>query len=816
MLDDLRGEVAGPSVLIWRSLFADCLRLIYSTMMADGVIYDLELERTRDLLTAIARHYTGTRNSPFGDRPPVDLSSTRTFLDHYAQDNGPFGYGAEVRWRGYVLCRRAEAVGESEPLLRYAHLMRWLIEEACKVSDVSFTNPQWHGRLSDIDELRHALVNTGIGPQVEVDRRVREFLGRDRVFAQIEYALSVYEADPFDVEMLHSEARASFRRLMQQVTTQSRQAATGRTLLVVGSSGAGKTHLLRGFWSYAQEYGRGFAAYAQMCAKVDDYSRYFLHHVVESLQCPYSGQYDGRTGLEELALGLVQIKGREFAERVERLAELTGGARSALDQQINILVDELLDQPVLANFDPDLLRVLLYALCRDSKITSRVYLYLRCEDMNDHDRGVIGNVVARTTTEAPREMLRKLAKLAYVTRGAPFVLMVDQMELSGVDSNEAMAAFQRAVDALLSFVSEVHSVIVVIACLSNLYNKALKVLGRPTLDRLDKDPKPVHITSNLAYDEIKAIVGHRLAWLFAEKGAVYRTSEPVYPIPEDLLRNLVNRRPRMILDWCQGFHERCVAAGRILDTKELGSLAPPPLGPLPSIPAPSPVVDRIATAWDVAYQAARVPASLTDEEVVRLLTLAAQAYAVETGVSMTSAPHKDSMLRLQVATAAGPTALVVGVTNRAPAAGAFGSQIKKLRQAARGSIPIAVRTEEFPSGATSIKVVAQLTEAGGRTSYLDKPTLRTLVAYQQFRPAFAPEHMQAWQRSKRPISSMQRIAAMFNAGRLSSDSSPGATADQSAGERDAPRDETPRPVDPAAVATQARERADGQSRAVGR
>lgn len=342
------------------------------------------------------------------------------------------------------------------------------------------------------------------------------------------------------------------------------------------------------------------------------------------------------------------------------------------------------------------------------------------------------------------------------------------------------------------------------------------VLGRSTLDRLDKDPKPAHVSSNLSYDEIKAIVSHRLAWLFAEKGAVYRASEPVYPIPEDLLRSLVNRRPRIILDWCRAFHERCVAAGRILDIKELGTLAPPPLGPLPPIPPPIPVVDRIATAWDEAYQAARVPASFADEELLGLLTVAAQAYAAETGKSLTSAPHKDSMLRLLFETHAGSAGFLIGVTNRAPAAGAFGAQIRRLRQAARGSIPIAVRTEGFPSGATSSKVVTQFTEAHGRTSYLDKPTLRALVAYQQFRPAFAPEQLQAWQRSKLPISSLQRIAEMFSVDRSSSESNSGVTTDPSADKREASPDKSPQSVNPAAVASQVRERADGQSRAASR
>jgi len=795
LLDDLAGEIVGPSVLIWRSLFSDCLRVVYSVMMADGSIYDFELERTRDFLATVARHYTGTSNSPFGNRPPVDLSSTRTFLGLYAQDDGPFGYGAEVRWRGLLLCRRAETAGQREPLIRYARLMRWLISEACQISDVDPDSPRSHAQLAELDELRLALVGAGIPPEVDVDRRVKAFLSGARVFYHVQDAVSVCEADPFDVEMLHSEARTSFRRLMKEVTTEFRQTSGGPTLLLVGNSGAGKTHVLRGFWSYAQEYGRGFAMYAQMYPHVDDYSRYFLKHMVESLKCPYSGVDGGRSGLEELATGLVHLKGGDFAAKVGRLVELRGGPRSILDQQVNALVDELLGHPGLAGFEPDLLRVLLYALCFDAKTTSRAYQYLRCEDMNDHDRSLLGNVIARTAKEAPREMLRRLAKLAFVTRGAPFVLMVDQMELSGRDSDEAMGTFQRAIDALLGLSSEVHSVVVVIACLANLYNKALKVLGRSTLDRLDKDPPPAHLSSNLSFDEIKAIVSHRLAWLFAEAGVVYRADEPTYPIPEELLKNLVNRRPRVVLDWCQAFHERCVAGGKILGTDELGQLAPPPLPPLPPLPPPpAPLLDRVAAAWNKACETAVVPRSFSDDDVLELLKVAAQAYAAETGAPLTSGAQKDNTLRLQLTTDVGTADFMLGVTNRAPAAGAFGAQIRKLRQAARGAIAIAVRTEEFPSGDASEKAIEQLKLAGGRCGYLDKAALRALITYQTFKPAFTVEHIQAWQRSKRPISSLEEIARMFSADRLQADSNPAVAADPTAdGAGDIPVENPPPP-----------------------
>lgn len=799
ILEDVDGELACPFALIWRSLYADCLRAVYSIAMADGVIYDVELDWMRDLLIAAAPHYAGTPSSLYGRRP-VDAASSRAFLMDYVRDNGPYGYGAETRWPGHRLCCRAEAAGDREVLTRYSRLMRWLIDEACGASNVSQDDPRWRARLPDIDDLLQALTAAGRPPVIDVERREQVFLGESRVFAPIQKAFSVYEADPFDVETLHGEARDSFRRLVKQVTTESRPSSSGRTLVIVGGAGYGKTHLLRSFWSHVQEYGRGFVAYAQMDTSVDDYARYFLHQLVDSLKHPYAGRPGGRTGLEELAAGFARLRGQGFVERVERLAEMIDGPRSSLDHQVNQLVDELLGHPKLDGADPDLLRVLLYALCGDQRTKHRVYQYLCCDEMTEYDRSLIGNVVPRTAREDRAAMIRKLAQLAFATRSASLVLMLDQVERSG-DAEQAVATFERAINALLGIESLVSSVIVVIGCLSNLYDKALKVMGRSTLDRLVNDPPPARLPDQLSYEEIQAIVGHRLAWMYAEAGAIYRAADPLYPIPAAQLRNRVGHRPRDILEWCQQFHERCVAARRIVEIHAGGEAPGPPVPlparsppqhpplvvPLPSAPPPSPKppIDRIALAWNEAFAASRARA-LEDDDVLRLVAAAAHAYAAETGVSLTLASHKDNLLRLQQVAGGQQIDLVISVTNRGPQRGAFGAQIRKLRQSARSAIAIAVRTDAFPTGARSVEAVVDLVGAGGRAICLDKPTLRALIAHQSFQPAFSAEHLQAWRHSRRPIASLPLIADMFaleslgpearSRGRTSSAASPASSA----------------------------------------
>jgi hypothetical protein len=188
---------------------------------------------------------------------------------------------------------------------------------------------------------------------------------------------------------------------------------------------------------------------------------------------------------------------------------------------------------------------------------------------------------------------------------------------------------------------------------------------------------------------------------------------------------------------------------------------------LPPPPA-QPPIERISLAWNEAVESSRAKA-LNEDDLLALVAAAAHAYAAETGVSLTLESHKDSFLRLQ-RTAGGQQAdLVISVTNRGPQAGAFGTQIKKLRQAARGAIAIAVRTDEFPTGAKSIEAVEDLRGAGGRAVCLDKATLRALIAHQSFQPAFSAEHVQAWRHSKRPIASLPSITEMFGLASLGSE-----------------------------------------------
>jgi hypothetical protein len=367
LIDDLRAKASGGTnaALVWHALFADCLRVVHAAVSADNEVRDDEVEATYDMMFSVARHYASA-SPAYRELSAIDHDGVRPFLAIYASDPGPFGRLAKDRWPGLALCRRAATIGDRAPLERYERVMTWLIDAACHVGGISPTDKRWRGRITELDELRRELANAALTKRTETDLREHAFLSPSRVFASVQQASSVFDDDPFDVESVHGEARATFERMVDRATTPSQHGDRGRMLLVLGDSGAGKTHLMRAFRRHVQEKGLGFVAYVQMQSSSDDYGRYVLQHVVDSFAKPYAAA--GRTGLQELASGLFRLVGGPLGERIEMLAG-TDDTQS-VDDEIDKLVDTLLLEADLATFDPDLLRVLLHALRPDARVTN--------------------------------------------------------------------------------------------------------------------------------------------------------------------------------------------------------------------------------------------------------------------------------------------------------------------------------------------------------------------------------------------------------------------------------------------------------------
>jgi DNA helicase HerA-like ATPase len=755
LFDELRAAAAGgtDAALVWQALFSDCLRIVHAAVTADNEVRDDEVEAIYDMMFSVARHYS-TAATAYRDFAAIDHEGVRPFLACYETDSGSFGKLAKTRWPGLALCRRAAAVGDRLPLERYERTMTWLIDAAYRVGGITPADSRWRGRTAELEELRRELAHAADTKRTSADLRDRAFVSASRVFSSVQQASSVFDDDPFDVETVHAEARATFERMVDRATTPSRHGDRGRMLLVLGDSGAGKTHLMRAFRRHVQEKALGFVAYLQMQSNADDYARYVLQHVVDSFAKPYAGPV-GRTGLQELASGLHRLVGGTLGEQIARLA--TAEEMPSVNEEIDALVDELLAESDLSTFDPDLLRVLLHALRPDARVTNRVYKYLRCEDMTLHDRKWIGGVSPKIGADDPSRIIRELGRLAWTTQQAALVLMVDQAELAGFDDTAART-FRRAIDAFHKIASELPSAVTVIACLGDLYTTVRPQLTKAAIDRLETDPGVERLSFNRSFDEIQEIVAKRLAWLFAEHDAVPRPEARTYPIPESLLRSLVNRRTRDVLEACHAFQERCAAAGRIVDLDEA-----PPVQPVAPPPAAAPAMDldRIASAWNDARHGGGIELPDDDAELLELVSQALRDSSAEHGLAV-EIEAADGFAKVTLARATGSTKRTLGIVNRGPQRGAFGGQLERLQNASGRTTPFMLRTLALPTGPASKKALADFLKGNGLWESIDEPTLRLFAAHRAFRPDFPVEHVAAWRRRDRPLSSTTVVARILD------------------------------------------------------
>ena len=195
---------------------------------------------------------------------------------------------------------------------------------------------------------------------------------------------------------------------------------------------------------------------------------------------------------------------------LDRLRE--GGLdQPSLDQLVAEMADRIILDDRFNTIDVYLVQALLYLQCNDPRIKARVLKYLRCEDLTDHDRRLLGGIVPCTYPDAPHRIIERLGQLMWAVEKVPLILCVDQLE-DVFDLDDAAVKFRRAMATLCDIVSRLRSAIVVIACLEDYYDELKKLLTRPIKDRVETDPPPVGLTTPCDRDQVEQLIAHRLKY----------------------------------------------------------------------------------------------------------------------------------------------------------------------------------------------------------------------------------------------------------------------------------------------------------------
>lgn len=593
----------------------------------------------------------------------------------------------------------------------------------------------------------------------ETDPRLAAFLSpaAPEIFHSVQHRHEIWRADPFDVDLVHAEARDIFGRMLTRATTPP-GLPSGRILLLLGESGSGKTHLLRVFRNQVHAEGQGFVGYAQMTTATSNYGRYLLTNLIDSLDQPYNEQISTTfSGLMRLSRAMASRCLGEGA--LTRLRDDESLGQEEVDALVGDAADDLLGKPEFADLDIDLVRAFLYLQRDDARIKVRVVKYLRCEDLAPADRARLGGLVPRVHEDDPGRMVEAIGKLVWKLSGKSLVLCLDQLE-DMWSMDEAPLRFRRAMSAVCALADRVPSSIFVVSCLDDFYQAIKQQLTRSLVDRIEQDPEPVSLRSARTQEEVRMLIGRRLAHLYDQMDAPFDEADPTYPIPASIVERWANLRTRGVLDKCRVFRDEAIALGGL----------PGAEAPTMTLPEPPPILD-LQQRWNDFRAAYAKPRPEEDDEIAALL-----AWAIGTCADELESGHRFSTKAdggcVSVEVLRGDEVIErigVFVCNKNPKGGGLVRQVTDARKVAGHRRLALVRSTEFPSKAGSqvVDEIAKVITAGGRRAVLEDAASLTMLALREFREQHAnAPNLSIWLSHDNPLSQLPVLRSILDLDRF--------------------------------------------------
>lgn len=761
----LDGTRAALPVLIQLALLDDCLRVAHQAIHADGRMDPEELTRVADLVHVAARKYFAAlpHYETFAEGAPLPGDVER-FLRTHGDDAGPFGFRSLHEWSGLNLVRQVEKhTRNASPLRDHERMLARVMDEV------------FAGRSTEVEKKARRELRAMFERQtvLGLDPRAVAFCRPDgpEVFASVAHGSQIHTRDPFDVESIHAEVREVFHRQVERASTPEQvQRGHGRTLLVLGESGAGKTHLLRALRAQVHSTRIGYVGYLQMTSEVGDYSRYVLRSLIDSMERPYDPPALHESALMYLSDGLAEGRVPIPPDDLERLrtAELS---ETQLDATIGGIIDRVVRTEGLETLEVDVLHALLLLQRRDPALQRRVVKYLRCESLTGHDRKLLGGLAARDQPEDPLRTIKQLAAIMYELQMAAMIIVVDQIEET-IPDGQTVTRLQQAFDSLRAIADAVPSAVVVISCLDDVYAAVRAKLSRSLVDRLENDPGPVRLTGQRQLDEIEQMLVRRLEHLYSEFDVPWRDDDPLYPFTAAQVEAVSKFRARDVLAKFRDYHAACIKAGTLVGQPE--QAAPPmvsspniavPPAPLPDVPpaAPPVVHGDLDRMWN-DLRTASITLPDDDDGVLALVDQAVRAAAHEAGLSLTFRLDRAAgRLHIEGGTLG---KRIVAMCNRSPQGGHLGKQLDALKKlAGQGFIPVALRNSDFQfkPKTTTAQQVGELVQAGGRPVVIAEAELRAVCALQNLIGTSAPG-VEAWRKTARPAAQLAFVRAILDLG----------------------------------------------------
>jgi Helicase HerA, central domain len=613
------------------------------------------------------------------------------------------------------------------------------------------------------------------------DRRMAAFCDRQcpEIFHCVATPTSIWQADPFDVESIDSEARDAFERLLHR-GGQTPLPPSGAVLVLLGEAGSGKTHLMRAFRTRAHSQGLGYCGYLQMTTEASNYARYMLTNLIEALESPYSPSDPmSTTGLGRLSTGLL--------EYVPRLSSTEREALRLEEGDVTRMVDDFADRlhatQRFHNCDVELLRIMLHLRRSAPQVHSRALMWLRCQAMRPQDCEWIGNAVPRTDDADPIRMLQQLALLTDAVHCVPLILLVDQLE-DMANQSAPVERFRKVVDAIAAFTDQISNAVVVLACLEDYFKENVKKLIQAKHDRLVRDPEPIRLRSYRTSDEIRAMVARRLAYLYDMADVEIDAEDELFPFRANHVERLKGMRSRDVLDFLRRHHERCIKAGQWKDPNE------------PTLFPRTQIENDLDALWNDFHSAFAGAVPDDEQDLAWALADAVRAASFELpeGFHFGCLPPDGRFLEVETHNSDHSVGkLLVAVCNKSAQGGGLGRQLLEVEKRMGDFPTVLVRTTDFPTskGSNVVKQMAALLKRNARCIAVADADWRRMLAFEAFRKHYSGRaDFAAWQKSARPLSELHSLQTILRLN-LSSAPRPTTAAKQSPPHPLAPSDAQP-------------------------
>jgi hypothetical protein len=581
------------------------------------------------------------------------------------------------------------------------------------------------------------------------------------VFSGIVHGNQIWTPDPFDIETIHSDAREPFARLLNRASS-TEPPPHGKTLLLLGEAGSGKSHLMRAFRSQTHAAGTGYCGYLQMTARTDNYARYILSNLIDSLEQPYKSGHT-ETGLTRLARGVLDLLIAVPAEDRDQLANDPTLEPTDTAQLVHRLAYTAVQYPRFRGIDIDVIRGVLFVLANDSRLHALALKWLRCEDLGKPDREMLGDLVPRPQSEMPLRTVLELGRLMHAIHGAALILLVDQIEqVIDIDRNsqDRGEQFRFAINTLVDVADGLPNAVVVIGCLEDMFTEGRQYLPNTKLDRIERDPDSIRLSSKRTEAEIAAMIAPRLEAIFEAAGTSPDPTNTIAPYTAADLKGLVPFRPRDILDNLRRHREACFRAGGWVTPKWTEG----------SPPKTDPTWEQ---KWNDFHKSYATPVLSDEPRLADLL-----AFTIDrTSAEMPNGIHfgVEPAGRFVQVEVNGPGNVVdklfVAVCDKSTRGGGLGKQVEEVVKQS-GEIPaVLVRSTDYPKDPKAVvsREIAKLVapHGKGRRLVVANSDWRAMAAFREFHGKYHKEPEFAdWQRAGRPLAQLRSVHIILSLDKL--------------------------------------------------